>query len=93
MSFKDFADFVFRILWRQKGLTFHDSEKDLEKDIHLLSKLGLFDYDVDRKVIEIDEEDLQILTKIVNGMKQDPTRKMIPLINEYIETIEQTTSV
>jgi hypothetical protein len=90
IPFDEFANFVFDELWGKHGLAFHDTKDDLEKDIDLLSKLGIVEYDDRMERISVDLEQLKLLQTIAEGMHRDPIRKKIPLVNEYLSRIEQT---
>jgi hypothetical protein len=88
IGFQEFADFVFKELWGKHGIVFHDSEKDLERDLMLLSKLGIIHYDSLTKSITIDEEKMGTLNRIAEGMRKDPVRHRVPIIDEYFSRIE-----
>jgi hypothetical protein len=89
-SFGDFANFVFEELWGKHGMVFHDTKEDLEKDVDLLSKLGIVEYDKRLKKMKVDLERMQLLQTIGCGMQKDPMRKKIPMVNEYLSRIEQS---
>lgn len=90
ISFEEFANFVFNVLWGDKGLVFHDTKEDLEKDIDLLSKLGIVAYNKRSKNIVINFEHMKLLTKLAEGMQKDPMRSKIKIIDEYLTTIEKS---
>jgi hypothetical protein len=92
ISFEKFANFVFDVLWGKHGLVFHDTKEELEEDIDLLSKLGLVAYNKRSKNITINFEQMQLLTKVGEGMYNDPVRTKIKIIDEYLTTIENSVS-
>lgn len=89
VNFKDLTDFVFRKLWGEGGLVFHDSDRDLENDLKLLDKLGIIQYDTRQRIITMEPEEMKILDKIAHGMREDPVRHRVPIINEYLSRIEK----
>lgn len=91
-SFGDFADFVFEELWGKHGMVFHDTKEDLEKDVELLSKLDIIEYDRRQRKMKVDLAHMQLLRTIAGGMQKDPMRKKIPMVNEYLSRIEQSAS-
>jgi hypothetical protein len=86
--FQELSEFVFNKLWGERKIVFHDSETDLENDLRLLSKLGLVHYDARAHVVTMDPDDLQTLRKIAEGMRKDPARHQVPIIDEYLSRIE-----
>lgn len=90
ISLEKFANFVFDILWGRYGLVFHDTKDELEEDIDLLSKLGIVAYNKRSKNITINFEHMKLLTKIAEGMQNDPMRAKIKIIDEYLGIIEKS---
>jgi hypothetical protein len=84
----NFADFVFAKLWGEHAIVFHDSKSDLESDLKILAKLGLINYENHLKAIRINKEQMETLERIAHGMKTDPMRHRVPIINEYLTRIE-----
>lgn len=85
---QDLSDFVFKKLWRERRIVFHDTEADLEKDLELLAKLRIIDYDPRTRAVTIDPEKMRTLNRIAEGMRKDPMRGKVPIINEYLRRIE-----
>jgi predicted DNA binding CopG/RHH family protein len=92
ISFNEFADFVFIELFGNRGIIFHDTRRDLEIDVKILSNLGVISYNEEEKQIFIDEEQWRLLEAIVEGIEKDESRKEIRLLNEYIERIKKPVS-
>ncbi len=92
LSFKQFSDFVFDVLWRQKKLVFHDGEEDLFDDFVYLQKLGVVKLEGDEKNIEkarITITDKPKLLKIVKVVEDSANLTKIKLFDVYTSRINE----
>ena len=81
-------DFECKELKRKHKLFLHSNIQELEDDIKLLSRIGILNYNFRSQNIFIDKEKLELIERIGNDMKNDPIRKKVPLLDEYLKRIE-----
>ena len=89
VDFPSFSSFVFGRVWREGGLVFHDSVRDLEDDVKFVARLGVVTYDEHTKRIVLGDEELEVLRKVADTLKENPLRGRIPIIDEYLKRIEE----
>jgi hypothetical protein len=89
LKFAEFANFIFKILWRNEKLVFHDSIEDLFLDIKYLEKLGILTLNksdnLEKATIKIaDKAKLERIAKIV---EDSATLTGVELLNTYVQRI------
>jgi len=88
ISLKELYDFECKELKRKQKLFLHSTIEELEEDVKLLSRIGILRYNFRSQNIFIEKENLESIEKIANGMKNDPMRKELPILDEYLKRIE-----
>jgi len=89
LKFAEFANFIFKILWPNEKLVFHDSIEDLFLDIKYLEKLGILTLNesdnLEKATIKIaDKAKLERIAKIV---EDSATLTGVELLNTYVQRI------
>ena len=79
----DLADFIFRVLWKKKGIVLNDSREELEGELRYLSRVGKIKLDGWVVVVEGD------LAEKARRIKEDSSRYKIRLLDEYIRGIDE----
>jgi len=87
-KFEDFSNFVFEDLWKNQKIVFHDTAKDLLKDVRYLGELNLVQYNENSNRISITDGQYATIRKITVELKNDPIRERVPLVATYINKIE-----
>jgi hypothetical protein len=88
ISLKELYDFECEELKRKQELFLHSNIEELEDDVKFLSKIGILQYNFRSQNIFLNEENIELIEKIANGMKKDPMRKELPILDEYLKRIE-----
>lgn len=90
LKFSEFADFIFKFLWRQNQLIFHDGIQDLYLDLKYLKKLGIIEFDDNEKLenIKIKVKDKDKLVQIVKVVEESATLTGVQLLGEYVQRID-----
>jgi hypothetical protein len=79
----DLADFIFRVLWREKGIVLNDSREQLEGELRYLSRVGKIKLDGWVVIVEGD------LAEKARRIEEDSSRYKIRLLDEYIRGIDE----
>lgn len=91
LKFTELANFVFKKLWREQKLVFHDSIEDLLLDIKYLEKLGIVALqegeNLDKITISVrDKAKLKQAAKIV---EDSAMLTGVELLNTYVQKINR----
>ncbi|MCS7114720.1 MAG: hypothetical protein RMJ15_01130 [Nitrososphaerota archaeon] len=91
LKFAEFANFVFKVLWRQEKLIFHDSIEDLLLDIKYLEKLGIVALREDENLekITISVRDKVKLRQAAKIVEESATLTGVELFNTYVQKINR----
>lgn len=91
LKFTEFANFVFKVLWRQEKLVFHDSIEDLLLDIKYLEKLGIVTLQEDENLekITISVRDKVKLRQAAKIVEESATLTGVELLNTYVQKINR----
>jgi hypothetical protein len=90
ISFRDFSEFVFARLGRNKKVFFHDGKQDLLKDIKYLEELGFVNIKesehIDDWIIQINKEKLKA---VADSLESFAKSTGVGLMMEYLNRIKQ----
>jgi hypothetical protein len=91
LNFQELSDFIFKRLWKEQHLVFHDGKDDLREDLRYMSQIGMIQLvdneDFGRIRIKIDDRDK--LARVADIVEQSANLTGVGLFKDYIQRIDK----